>query len=62
MDLGISDMLRYEQIVLFKGVSMFSYIRWSILVINTGSTGPDLVNILEVPEIIQKVLESIKNH
>ena len=32
------------------------------LIINTGSTGPDLVNIFEVPEIIQKVLESIRNH
>ena len=34
----------------------------SILVINTGSEGPYLVTFLEVPEIIQQVLQSIRNH
>ena len=28
--------------------------------INTGSAGPDLVDFLEVPEIIQKLLQSIR--
>ena len=27
---------------------------------NTGSEGPDLVNLLEVPEIIQKTLQYVR--
>ena len=45
----------------FKDVPIFSYIVWSILVINTGSTGPDLVDFLVDPNISQKVLQSIRN-
>ena len=30
------------------------------LVIDTGSTGPDLVNMLEIPKLIQKVLQYVR--
>ena len=36
----ISRMSRYEKIILFEDVPIFSYIFQIILVINTGSEGP----------------------
>ena len=38
----------------------FSYICWSLSVINKGSEGPDLVDFLGVPKMFQKILESIR--
>ena len=38
----------------------FSCIFWNVLVINTGSTGPDLVKILEVPKIIRWLLQYVR--
>ena len=46
----------------FKDVSIFSCISWIIQMVNTGSTGQDLVDFFEVLNMIQKVLESIRNH
>ena len=48
--------------IFLKDASIISYSFWSILVINEGCKGPDLVNILEVSKITQKVLEPIRNH
>ena len=45
---------------MLKEVPIFSCIFWIIFVINTGSEDPYLVDVLEVPEIIQKVLEYVR--
>ena len=37
------------------------FISLTILVINTGSEGPDLVDFLEVPKMFQQLLQSIRN-
>ena len=55
----IFKMLRCEKIC-FKDVSIFSCISWGILVINKGCKGPDLVNLLQVPKMIQKVLVYVR--
>ena len=48
------------KIIFFKDVPIISLYFRSILVINTGSEGPDLDDYLEVPEIIQKVLQYVR--
>ena len=53
-----SQILRYENIVQGRA-HHFSCIFCNILVIYTGSEGPDLADFWEVPEIIQKVLEYV---
>ena len=50
-------MLRYVKTAWFKDVWGFS---WFFEVLNTGSKGSYVVNILEVPKIIQKVLEYVR--
>ena len=45
--------------IMFKDVPITVLYFPRILVINTGSEGPDFVDFLEVPEIIQKVLQYV---
>ena len=56
-----SEMMRYDKMICFKDDSILC-LCFYVFVINTGCAGPDLVNILEVPKIMQRVLESIRNH
>ena len=49
-DFELSNM----KIILFKDVPIFSCI-----LLNTGSEGPDLVDVLEVPKKCQKVLQYV---
>ena len=58
-----SKMMRYEKIILFNDVSIiFIVFVAAFLHKKTGEKGPDLAKLLEVPEIIQKILKSIRNH
>ena len=47
-------MLRYEKLRYFKDGSICFLYFQIFLVIKKGCKGPDLVNILEVPKMIQK--------
>ena len=59
----ISKTFRWSDIKRFlQGRSHnFMYVS-SMLMINAGFAGPDLVNILEVAEIISKVLQPVRTH
>ena len=36
------------------------FVGWSVLVINEGCKGPDLVDLFEVPKMFQKVLQYVR--
>ena len=59
-NLGIVEMMKYENNI-FKDVSISYYII-EAFTSKKNCKGPDLMKTLEAPEIIQKVLESIRNH
>ena len=50
-------MFRYEKIIIVRIIPYLSCIFCRILVIKNSRKKPELVNILEVPEIIQNILE-----
>ena len=43
-----------------ENVSMSSHMRWSISVISKGPGGPDSVVLLEMPKMIKKVLQYVR--
>ena len=49
-------------IFVVKDAPIYSCIFRSVLVINAGSEGPELVTISVVPKKFQKILQSIRNH
>ena len=53
-------MMRYEEIIILKLIQIFLVCFLGILVIIKRCERPDLVKCLEVPEIIQKVLEYVR--
>ena len=57
----VSEISKSENIICFNDLPKFSCIRWRVLAIISRSTVPNFDKILEVPEIIQKVVESIRN-
>ena len=56
----ISIMLKYVNIICFKNVWGFILDFLSVFVRNKGCKGPDLVNMLEVPNMIQKLSQCVR--
>ena len=56
----ISKFLDFQKVELCGTNGVFLVFSEIFLVINKGFMGPDLVNILEVPKIVQQVLQHVR--